>query len=122
MVNALLVFLGGGLGSLARYGISKIVMANFQTNFPLATFLANSISCIILAITVFYFQPKYSIDNSTKLFIASGVCGGFSTFSTFSFETFELFKTGYTLLAVANILLSMLVCLGLIYFISRANQ
>ncbi len=117
MINALLIFLGGGLGSLVRYGVSKSVIANFQTHFPLATFLSNSISCIILALTVYYFQSKYALSNNLKIFIVTGFCGGFSTFSTFSYETFELFKMGYAWMAVGNIFISVVSCLLVMFFL-----
>ncbi len=109
----LYVFLGGGLGSICRYGIAQILKTQ-QLNFPLATLIANIISCIILGMLVAY-TLKNEWDESYKLGLMTGFCGGFSTFSTFTNETFQLFQQGNILYAFTNILLSLLICLIAIY-------
>ncbi|HEX8516069.1 MAG TPA: fluoride efflux transporter CrcB [Bacteroidia bacterium] len=118
-MNLFLVFLGGGLGSLLRYGISEVVKHNFRAAFPLATFCSNVISCIILALTIGLFSEKLGANASLKTFIIVGFCGGFSTFSTFSFETVELMRSGNLLLAVVNIILSVGACTALVWFLSK---
>ena len=119
MNNLLFVFLGGGLGSIARYGISEMVKSNFKTAFPVATLCSNVISCLILAFAVGIFSYKTGSNPALKLLIVVGFCGGFSTFSSFSYETVELMRTGNTLIAIANIVISVTVCIGLIYFLSK---
>jgi len=114
-----LIFLGGGLGSLARFGISELVRANFRSSFPLATFCSNVLSCIILALTIAYFSGKAESTPALKTLIIVGFCGGFSTFSTFSYETVELMRSGNMLIAIANILISVSVCVVLIWFLAR---
>ena len=121
MNNILIVFLGGGLGSIVRYGISEIVKSNFKSVLPLATFFSNTISCIILALAVGYFSDKSGLSPALRLLIVVGFCGGFSTFSTFSFETIELIKAGNTLFAIANVLISITVCMAIIYTLVRNN-
>ncbi len=119
MNNILLVFLGGGLGSVARFGISEFVKNNFKSNFPIATLLSNILSCLVLAIMVGVFSGKVEANPAIKTLIIIGFCGGFSTFSTFSYETVELIRNGNMLLAIANILISVTVCVALVYFLSK---
>ncbi|MBL0330255.1 MAG: fluoride efflux transporter CrcB [Bacteroidetes bacterium] len=119
MNNILLVFLGGGLGSVARFGISEIVKNNFKSSFPIATLCSNILSCLVLALMVGVFSGKADASPALKTLIVIGFCGGFSTFSTFSFETVELMRSGNMMIAIANILISVTVCVALVYFLSK---
>jgi CrcB protein len=119
MNNLLLVFLGGGLGSLARLGVATIVQMNFKSVFPIATLCSNIISCIILALTVAFFSERLITNPSLRMLVIIGFCGGFSTFSSFSYETVELIRSGNTIYAIANILISVTVCIALVFFITK---
>ncbi|MFL5762521.1 MAG: fluoride efflux transporter CrcB [Bacteroidia bacterium] len=118
MNNIAFVFIGGGIGSLFRYGIAELFRNNWKSNFPVATLCSNVLSCIILALTVGYFA-KADLNPGIKTFILVGICGGFSTFSTFSFETVELMRSGNLAVAISNVLISVIVCLALIWFIVK---
>ncbi len=121
MLNIFAIFIGGGLVSLCRYGIAKLSVTYFTTQFPLGTFVSNVLSCIVLAIGVVYFEGKISTNTAMKFFLITGFCGGFSTFSSFSFETFELLKTGNITIAIINIVLSVIIGISLMFFIFK-NQ
>lgn len=118
-MNWLLVFLGGGLGSLSRYGISEWMRAHVKNAFPLATLCSNLISCLVMGITLAYLAQRQEAPAAIRIFLVVGFCGGFSTFSTFSFETMELFRSGNVVVAAINILISVLSCMLILYYLTK---
>lgn len=109
MLNVLAIFIGGGLGSLSRYGVAVLLRA-YSFDFPLATFLVNVVGSLILGFIVALFWNKAHFNDTVRLAIAVGFCGGLTTFSTFSWETFDLIKNGEFLLACVYALISVLTC------------
>jgi CrcB protein len=117
----LLVFIGGGFGSILRYIFSLVIQKQNSIALPWATLLANVISCLLFALTYFMYQQKNNVPENIKLFLLIGFCGGLSTFSTFSFETVELIKRGDWLWSIANVILSITLCFGIFYFFHKSN-
>ena len=92
MKHALLVFLGGGLGSAFRYGFGKI----FQTvpgAFPMSTFTVNILGCFLIGIFMGYGLKTETLSEKSILLI-TGFCGGFTTFSAFAAENQLFLKSG----------------------------
>lgn len=105
-----MIFIGGGMGCLARYGISKTVLAFPAQQFPVATLASNLLSVIVMGVALGMFSAKLQSETIRALII-TGFCGGFSTFSTFSLETLELFRKGNYYFAAGNVILSVVLCI-----------
>jgi len=121
MLNVLAIFIGGGLGSLSRYGISNL-LKTYSMDFPIATISVNIIGSLILGFAITLFWNKAPMHDTLKLAITVGFCGGLTTFSTFSWETFDLIKQGDYFLAFLYTVISVLVCvlaIGLGAFLSK---
>ncbi|MBZ9728813.1 fluoride efflux transporter CrcB [Salegentibacter sp. JZCK2] len=89
----LLIFLGGGLGSVLRYLISKSL--NFGTAFiPFGTFTVNILGSLLLGLILGIAAKSDIFNSNTVLFLAIGFCGGFTTFSSFAFENHALLRSG----------------------------
>ncbi len=113
------IFLGGGLGSISRFGISKLLTSNFQSINPIATLVANVAATIVLGIAIYIMQQKMEISSTMRAMIITGFCGGFSTFSTFSYETYELLRSQNYFFAVANLFISILLGLFALFILAR---
>ena len=114
-----MVFLGGGLGSLARYGTGKAVLQVYSGSFPVGTLLANLISCVVLGVLV-WMVAQQRISEQWAAFAVIGFCGGFSTFSTFSYETLKLAQDGAWMFVFLNVLVSIAAGIAAIYLVQRS--
>ncbi|MGV9012312.1 MAG: fluoride efflux transporter FluC [Flavobacteriales bacterium] len=114
------VFIGGGIGSLLRYGVTRLLLAlDLRGAFPWATFASNVLATAILAWVLLRMQPHFQQRPALSALITVGICGGFSTFSTFSYENFFLIREGFTGLAAANILINVFACLAIFFVFAR---
>ena len=91
MKQFLLVFLGGGLGSMLRYAVSKFFNGYFQ-HFFLGTFLVNIIGCLLIGLFLGLSLKENLISHNQTLLLVTGFCGGFTTFSTFALENHNLLR------------------------------
>jgi fluoride exporter len=108
MQQLLFVFLGGGLGSVCRYGIARLMPDS--ANFFHGTFVVNVLSCLVMGV-VLGLALKNNLSPDTRLFFVTGFCGGFSTFSAFSAETLQLIESGNYAASLNYIFWSVLVCI-----------
>ena len=108
MKQLLLVFLGGGLGSVLRFGLGKY-LNNTITNFPIGTFLANVLGSLLIGVIFGLVMKNSNISQNTVLFLATGFCGGFTTFSAFAYENHVFLKSGdllsFALYAIGTLVL-----------------
>lgn len=114
-MNWILVFLGGGLGAVLRFGTSVLTAKWWHQTFPLATLLSNVVACLILGITVALLREKMHTHEAWYTFIVVGICGGYSTFSTFAKDNLDLFDKGNFAIAVLNIAVSVALCIVAVY-------
>jgi len=89
----LLIGTGGFAGTVSRYLLSKLIAAKWPMSFPWGTFSVNILGCFLIGI-VMGLSFQSSVSTPTRLLLATGFCGGFTTFSTYSLEIFELYQRG----------------------------
>ncbi|MEQ1732427.1 MAG: fluoride efflux transporter CrcB [Bacteroidia bacterium] len=109
MKNIVLVFLGGGIGSVARYVLTLIVPRTLDA-FPVAILIANGLACFVIGIVSCLMLSKNYINQNVVLLVSTGFCGGLSTFSTFSNDNYTLYTSKEFSLLFANIALNITVC------------
>lgn len=103
MKQILLVFLGGGFGSVLRYIIGKYLNSP-ENGIPYGTFLANILGSLLIGIILGIAAKNNTLSQNQTLFLATGFCGGFTTFSTFAYENHVFLKSGdFTSFAIYTI-------------------
>lgn len=105
MNKILLLFAGGGTGTVFRYSLSAWSSRIWATPFPIGTLAVNLTGCLIIGLLAGWHE-KAVFEDELRLLIFTGVLGGFTTFSSFSIETVQLLKNGNTGQAIAYVLVS----------------
>jgi CrcB protein len=111
-VRWILVFLGGGLGSLLRFELGGFVQSRIGPAFPWGTFAVNALGCFAIGVLATWFDERGAAGSETRLFLIAGLLGGFTTFSSFGLETFRLLEEAHYLAALGNAAGSVAVCLA----------
>ncbi|MGG8497565.1 fluoride efflux transporter CrcB [Tenacibaculum sp. TC6] len=118
MKQLLLIFLGGGIGSIFRYLLSKL-LNNPQTGIPYGTFAANIIGSLLIGIVLGLAAKNEALTENHTLFLATGFCGGFTTFSTFAYENHVFLKSGdftsFAMYTITSFILGFLAVFGGIF-------
>ena len=99
----LAIAVGGGLGTLARYGVSRIIQVS-QDTFPWATFVTNLTGAFLIGVFLTLLLERFPPMRYPRPFFAIGFLGGFTTFSTLAVETVTLCKDGYPVLGIGYLL------------------
>ena len=115
----LLVGIGGAIGSIARYLTANYFTKVFPAAFPYGTFIVNIIGCFVIGLVCGLSDNFEWLTPQWRLFLATGICGGYTTFSSFSYENIRLLQQGNYLVfatySITSYVLGLLaVFLGLI--------
>jgi CrcB protein len=107
------VALGGALGTIARYFVSGVVANAFGETFPWGTMIINITGSFLVGFFWTMTAPdgRLFVSGSTRQFVMTGFCGGFTTFSSFSLQTLNLMRDGEWLYAGGNVLGSVTLCM-----------
>lgn len=111
-MNVVLVFIGGGIGAVARYGLQGVVYRITGSGFPYGTLVVNILGCFVIGVLMTAFQERFAVNPSLRMFLTIGILGGFTTFSTFSYETMALVREGSYWFGLLNAGGSLVTCLA----------
>ncbi len=111
-MNYLLVFIGGGLGSSLRHLINVISIRSLGTAFPFHTFIINITGSTVMGLIAGYLAFKGEAAQSWRLFLITGILGGYTTFSAFSLDAALLYERGEIGLALLYVLGSVVLSIA----------
>jgi|SRR5690625_2528383 len=109
------VFIGGGLGSALRHGVNVLAARFWGTQYPIGTLCINVLGSFAMGVVVEYLAMKSGLSQQVRLFLTTGVIGGFTTFSTFSLEVATLSSRGEIMLAGLYVASSLIFGIGGFY-------
>ncbi len=113
-MNVLLVAAGGAIGAAARYLAGLWIVARLGAGFPWGTFFVNVTGSFLIGI-ILVLVERGTLPAEARLFLAVGVCGGYTTFSSFSYETLQLLNGSDAGPVLLNIFGQLLFCLLAVY-------
>lgn len=108
----LMVFIGGGLGAMLRHGLNIASVRVLGNHFPYATFFINITGSIVMGLIAGYFAFKGDASQHWRLFLTTGILGGYTTFSTFSLDAALLYERGEVGLAVFYVIGSVVIAIA----------
>ncbi len=120
MKQILLVFVGGGIGSVLRFMLARY-LNNSGTGIPYGTFAANIAGSLLIGIILGLAVKQQTLSENQILFLATGFCGGFTTFSTFAYENHVFLKSGdfmsFAIYTIASFVIGFLAVFTGIYLV-----
>ena len=120
MKQAVIVGLGGMIGSIARYKVGGAILHQTASlRFPLSTFAVNIAGCFLIGALAALVEHRDFFSTDTRLFLFTGLLGGFTTFSAFGYETFFLARRGEMAVAASYAALSVLVGVAAVWLAFR---
>ena len=111
----LLVFIGGGIGSALRHGSALLAARWFGTGLPYGTLFVNVFGSFVMGLISEYWALKSGLPQPVRLFLTTGIIGGFTTFSTFSLDTAALWERGDPMAAFGYVLGSVVLSISALF-------
>lgn len=108
MKQVLVIWIGGGFGSLLRYWMQLLASKLLAVSFPVGTLIVNISGCFLIGLFYGMLTKSAFTNSDWKLFLVTGLCGGYTTFSSFSYESISLFKEGNYLYFITYIVSSFI--------------
>lgn len=100
-MSYLIVFLGAGFGGSLRHGVNVFAARAFGPGFPVGTFAINVVGSLLMGLAAGYFASRGDPGPEARLFVTTGILGGFTTFSAYSLEAVALYERGRQASAIA---------------------
>ena len=111
----IIVFFGAGLGGAMRHGVNVLSTRLLGVGFPYATLIVNVIGSLVMGMLIDYFALRGEASQHWRLFLTTGILGGFTTFSAFSLDVALLYERGETALAACNAFGSVILAIGALF-------
>lgn len=108
MANILIIGIGGFLGAIARYGVALWIGQRWGRSFPIGTFVINVTGSFLIGLLMTLFTERFMVNPQWRLMLVVGFLGAYTTFSTFEYETGALLKDGEWVIAMLNVVLSVI--------------
>lgn len=107
------IALGSGIGGIARFGCTEVAAWLFGRAFPWGILFINAFGSFVIGFFFTYSGPdgRLLMSSTTRQFVMTGLCGGYTTFSSFSLDTLNLMRDGQVVAAGSNVVLSLAACL-----------
>lgn len=115
MTNILLVATGGAIGSVFRYLVGVWVLRQFGANFPWGTLTVNVIGSFAIGFLAELIVRRFDASPEMRLFLITGILGGFTTFSAFSLDVMSLFERGVAIAGMTYLVASVAISLGAVF-------
>lgn len=112
MAQYLVIFLGAGLGGVARFLVGGAMMARYGPGFPMGTLVVNVTGSFCIGLVMALLTERLHVDPLWRLFLVVGILGGYTTFSTFEYETYRAIHSGAGWLAFLNVAGSVILGYG----------
>jgi CrcB protein len=116
MSKYFLVMLGGAIGAVSRFIVGSLVLRFYSATFPLGTFVINITGSFLIGILMTLFLNRPAVNANWRLFLVTGILGGYTTFSSFEWEALTALRNGADAIGLLYLGLSVVVGLGAAWF------